>query len=413
MLRPFAPLLILFLLAACAPGHVHLGNPEVPYPPEREPTVGDILHLPTGYYVDQQTLFEQASRTQVIFVGETHDNPASHRLQLEILRELQRRNPGRVSLAMEMFSPPQQPILERWNAGELSEKEFLKEVDWFKNWRMNFALYRDLLTFCRDARIPVIALNAEKNFQRKVGMTPFSELSEEERLQLPEMADDPYQMAATKAFYSGHQMGQAAADGFQRVQNLWDETMAENLAEYLQSEAGQEHQVVVVAGGNHVRYGYGIPRRMFRRVPASYLLVGSREIEIPESKQHQQMNIQLPQFPMPPYHFVTFTRYEDLETPGVKLGVMIEEAEGGLEIKGVLPGSVAEKAGLQKGDLLTTLDGSIELRDPFDLIYELHQKSVGARIELRLKRGEEQLTLPVEFTEKEPPQHGMQQHGKK
>ncbi|HEY5672664.1 MAG TPA: ChaN family lipoprotein [Malonomonas sp.] len=407
----FALLAVLLLMTACQPGHQHLGNPELPYPPQREPQVGDILHLPTGSYVDKQVLLDQASRNQVVFVGETHDNPASHLLQLEILEALEARNPGKTALAMEMFTPAQQAVLDRWVAGELSEKEFLKEVDWFKNWKMDFALYQPLLEAARARRIPVIALNADKSLQRKVGRTPFAELSDEERAQLPEMVADPYQTAATKAFYSGHKMGDAAADGFQRVQTLWDETMAENLANYLQSAAGKDRQVVVVAGGNHVRYGYGIPRRLFRRIPVSYLIVGSREIEIPESRKQQLMNLTLPQFPMPAYQFLQYTRYEELPEKGVKLGIMIDAAENGILIKGVLPGSVAEEFGLQKGDLLTMLDGDTQLTEPFDLIYALQQKQTGAKIELTVERAAETLLVPIEFTPREPHAHGMK-HGK-
>ncbi len=186
---------------------------------------------------------------------------------------------------MEMFSPSQQPVLNRWVAGELSEKEFIKQVDWYSHWNMNFAFYRELLTFCRDNQIPVLALNSEKELKQKVGRTPFDQLTDEEKKQLPQMDhNDPYQQAMVKAVFSDHKMGQAMIDGFQRVQTLWDETMAENLANYLK-EQGKDHQVLVVAGGNHVRYGYGIPRRMFRRVPASYILIGSNEIDIPEDKK--------------------------------------------------------------------------------------------------------------------------------
>ena len=413
MLRHFFALLaLLFLMTACQTGHQHLGNPEQPYPPEREAQIGDILHLPTGIYVDKQVLFDQAARNQVIFVGETHDNPASHLLQLEILQALEQQNPGKVSLAMEMFSPPQQAVLDRWVAGELSEKDFLKQVDWFKNWKMDFALYQPLLETARNKQIPIVALNVDKTLQRKVGRTPFAELTEDERAQLPEMVSDPYQAAATEAFYSGHTMGGAAADGFHRVQTLWDESMAENLANYLMSDAGKDRQVVVIAGGNHVRFGYGIPRRMFRRVQASYLLVGSHEIEIPESRKMQQMDISLPQFPMPGYQFLQYTRYEELPKKGVKLGIMIDEAENGILVKEVMPGSVAEEFGIQKDDLLITLDGSIELTEPFDLIFELKQKQTGAKIELTLERDQKTLVVPIEFTEREPQQHGMK-HGKK
>lgn len=407
-------LLALLLMTACAgPGRNILGDPEAPYPPAREPQIGDILHLPTGVYVDQQELFDQVERVQAVYVGETHDNPASHRLQLDILRHMFSANPGKVALAMEMFTPEQQPVLDRWSAGELAEKAFLKEVGWFKNWRMNFALYRDLLVFCKDNHIPVLALNANKELQKKVGRVPFDQLSAEEQAQLPEMdLNDPYQRAMAKAVFSDHQMGESMLDGFLRVQTLWDETMAQNVASYLQS-VDKDHQLVVIAGGNHVRYGYGIPRRVFRRIPASYLLIGSHELRVAEGKEAVMMNVVKPNNPMPPYHFITYTEYELLEEEGVKLGILIDEAEQGILIKGVVPESVAEKSGIEKDDVLIKLN-DMDLEEPFDLIYELNQLKVGDKIELTLKRGETTLTLPATFTEAEPKHQSMgMKHGKK
>jgi len=414
LIRFLSLLSLLLILPACQAGNCQhlIGDPELPYPPDRDPQIGDILHLPTGYYVNQKVMLDQTGRVQAVFVGETHDNPASHRLEVEILQAMEDHNPGKVSLAMEMFTPAQQKVLDRWTAGELGEKEFLKEVDWFHTWKMNFAYYRPLLDLAKEKHIPIVGLNAKENLVAKVGHAPLSELSEEERSQLPEMISDPYQTEATKAFYGGHKMGQAAFDGFQRVQTLWDETMAANLADYLKSDAGQGRQVVVVAGGNHIRYGYGIPRRVFRRIPVSYLLIGSHEIEVPEDKQDQFMDVNMPQFPMPEYDFIKYTRYEELEKPGVKLGVMIDEDEGGIRIEGVIPGSVAERSGLQKDDLLTEMDG-LPLQELFDVIYELQQKSVGDKITLKVDRNGEILDIPVEFTEKEP-RHGMPlEHGKK
>ncbi|MCK4690682.1 MAG: ChaN family lipoprotein, partial [Desulfuromonadales bacterium] len=101
-------LILLLLMTGCQSETMLLGNPETPYPPVREPLVGDILHLPTGIYVTAAAMYDQASRAQVVYVGETHDNPASHRLQVNILQALAASNPGKVSLAMEMFTPDQQ-----------------------------------------------------------------------------------------------------------------------------------------------------------------------------------------------------------------------------------------------------------------------------------------------------------------
>ncbi|MBN1957102.1 MAG: ChaN family lipoprotein [Desulfuromonadales bacterium] len=391
-------LVVTMSLCGCQPTPQTIGNPERPYPPVKAPAVGDILHLPTGFYVSPAEMFDQAQRAQVIFVGETHDNPASHRLQEDILTALQNHNPGQVSLAMEMFTPSQQPVLDRWVAGRLAEKAFLKEVDWYRNWSMNFALYRPLLIFCRDHQIPILALNAEKELTQKVGRTDFRELSAAEQQKLPQMDHtDPYQTAMVKAFYAGHNMGQAMEDGFQRVQTLWDESMAQNLAEYLNKQE-KSHQVMVIAGGNHVRYGFGIPRRMFRRIPASYLLIGSEEIDIPEDKQDRLMDVKKPEFPMLPYHFMLFTAYEDLPDTGVKLGIILDRTEGGLIIKGVTPGSIAERNDLKTDDLLIRIDQQ-SLKEPFDLIYELQQKKPGDTLVLTLERGTQRMIKTIHVDE--------------
>lgn len=392
-------LIVIMILSACQPTKIYLGNPELPYPPDRKPVIGDILHLPTGIYVTQQEMLEQIVRVQVVFVGETHDNPASHRLQEEILKALQQHNPGHITLAMEMFSPAQQPLLDLWVAGKLTEKDFLKQVDWYQNWRMNFAFYRNLLNYCREYRIPILALNAAEDIKKKAGSITFDEFTEKDRQSLPQMDQtDPYHLATVKAFYAGHKMGQSMEDGFLRVQTLWDETMAENLANYLKQH-NRDRQVLVIAGGNHVRYGFGIPRRVFRRIPSSYQLVGSEELNIPEDKQDRLMEVYKPDYPMPPYHFMTFTAYEDLSQPGVKLGIMLDKTDGGLLIKGIIPGSVAELNGLLENDLLTQIDDQ-QLLEPFDLIYELQQKDIGDTVKLQLLRQGARLVKSIEFNER-------------
>ena len=398
MRRPTRAILPALVLAACT-ANGPLGDPELPYPLPHAPQVGEIAHLPTGTYVDRETLLEQATETRVVYVGETHDNPASHRLQLEILQHLQENDPGGTALAMEMFTPDQQPVLDRWIRGELSEREFLRQVGWFENWRMNFGYYRPLLDFAREHRIPLIGINAPKDLVAAVGRAPLEELPEETLEQLPALDfSDPYQRALVAAVVGAHDSGRAMQDGFWRVQTLWDESMAENLADYLRSPGGRGRQVVVVAGGNHVRFGFGIPRRLYRRLPISYLLVGSKEIEIPEDKRDRLMDVELPRFPMLPYHFVAFTRYEDLPQPGVKLGVRMQEAERCVVVAAVLPGSAAERAGLRKGDALCRLD-RVELNEPFDLSYELQQRTPDDEVVLAVERDGEALEIEVDFAD--------------
>jgi uncharacterized iron-regulated protein len=400
--RLFATPLCLFFLTACGTtGKAVMGDPQNPYPLRSPPQIGQIVHLPTGAIVSAEQLFAVAGDARIVYFGETHDNPASHRLQLQLLRALTERHPGRQALGMEMFSRSQQPALDRWVAGELTEKAFLRESRWFENWSMDFAYYRDLLNFARERRIPVIALNADKGLVGVIrGKSP-DQLSAEELARLPTLdLDDPYHRGLVAAIFGDHRHKGMHLDGFVRVQTLWDETMAESAVSYLESPSGKGMHLLVIAGGNHVSYGFGIPRRVFRRLPVSYLSIGGREIDIPPDKLDRLMNVTLPEFPMVPYDFMAFLAYEDTPKRGVRLGILTEPtpAGHGLVIKNVGAGSNAERAGLRQGDRLLVLDGEA-LTDHFDLIYGLMRKQPGSGGTLQINRQGKTFTIDVLFQE--------------
>ena len=399
---------LLALTGCSSAGKQLMGDPQNPYPLKSAPKVGDIVHLPTGTLVSLAQMQAAAGDAHVVYVGETHDNPASHRLELQVLQGLEERHPGKVALGMEMFNRSQQPALDRWVAGKLDEKAFLRESRWFDNWKMDFDYYRDLLVFARDRHIPVIGLNAEKSLVQAVTAKPLEELSAEQKAQLPEMDQtDPYQRGMVEAIFSGHSHGKMHIDGFLRAQTLWDETMAESAARYLSSPEGKDRHLLVVAGGNHISNGFGIPRRVFRRLPTSYQLIGGQEVEISAEKQSELMDVVLPEYPMVPYDFLNYIAYEVLPKTGVLLGIAYEPAPGGrgLEVKSVVPGSNAERAGLKQGDLLLVLDGEA-MTDAFDLSYAMKQKKLGDRSTLEIERQGKQLKLEVTFLKMDVHPHG-------
>lgn len=409
---PVAICLALLTLTACTMTSQPIGNPEAPYPPITQLAVGDIYHLPTGVKVSAEQMNAAITDARIIYVGETHDNPASHRLELQVLEAVAKRYPGQLSIGMEMFNPTQQDGLDRWVAGDLDEKSFLKAVDWFGNWKMDFAYYADILHFARDNRIPVIGLNATREMVKTVGRNSLEELDEETRARLPEFdLDDPYQKAMTTSIYREHGPGQSMLDGFLRIQTLWDETMAESIVAHMRSQQ-PNHRMVVMAGGNHVRYGFGIPRRVYRRMPTSYVLVGNRELIVPEAKQGKIMDVDLPHFPMVPYDYMVYTEYESLPGERVKLGVRFKEADGRIQVEAVVPGSAADKAGIEAGDFIEFLDEK-PINDSFDLVYEISKRQRDDEADMIIDRNGKPASLRVTFTPLPPmADHGQGVHKK-
>ncbi len=148
--------LFFWTLTACTMTQQPIGNPESPYP-DNDPAVGDIVHLPTGVKVTAEQMMAAVTDARIIYVGETHDNPASHRQELQVLKAAAERYPGQVSLGMEMFNAGHQEVLDKWVAGELSEKEFLKD----------FRLVQQLEDgFCLLLRHPALRTRSEDSCGR-------------------------------------------------------------------------------------------------------------------------------------------------------------------------------------------------------------------------------------------------------
>ena len=375
------------LLAGCA-GHSAAGRSgeEMPYPSAEKPKAGEIHHLPTGLTISLEGAMEMISGATLVCVGETHDNIHAHRVELDIIRELFRRFPGRVAIGMEMFRDPQQEVLDRWTGGELSELEFLKAVKWYDNWGFDFGYYREILAFAKENRIDVIALNPSKELQEEVSRGGLDNVSADRKAMLPDIGPaDPYQRASMKAVYGSHLPSEGMFESFFQVQMLWEETMAERVVDYLKSPRGSGKKMVTITGGWHVRYGFGLPKKVVRRMPMPYVIVLPEEIEIPEEKQDQIMDVDLPPLPLLPADFVWYVPYEGLEGKRVRMGVLLSEQEGRVVVRSVVDGSPAAKAGVRPGDVFVSFDGQ-PVEDMTDVFYRVRKKEEGDNASLVLDR---------------------------
>ena len=124
-------------------------------------------------------MHEMAKR-QVVLLGETHTIAEIHRWQLHVATIIRfiRKN---VAVGFEMFPRRVQPVLDEWVAGELSSQQFLEKVDWKNVWGYDPQLYLPLFHFCRQQRVPMLALNCNRPLVTRVGKDGWDAVPEEER----------------------------------------------------------------------------------------------------------------------------------------------------------------------------------------------------------------------------------------
>jgi uncharacterized iron-regulated protein len=109
-------------------------------------------------FIDFETLASRLAAADLVFVGEQHNDPATHRMELAILEGIARRRDS-VVLALEMWERDVQPLLDRYLAGSANEEELLRDG---RPWKNYAADYRPLVELARARNWPVIASNVPR-----------------------------------------------------------------------------------------------------------------------------------------------------------------------------------------------------------------------------------------------------------
>jgi uncharacterized iron-regulated protein len=206
----------------------------------------------------------------VVCVGEKHDEASHHQVQAEALLALDA-FPG-LSLGLEMVAAEDQPALDAFQSGAMSEADFA--VWWSKNWGYPYAIYKPIFDAARSRAIPIHGLNAPAALVKAVAKVGLAGLPAADRARLPasvaESADARYR-AYVKESLTGH--GPVPDDRLARMTQamaVWNETMGENAARLT---AGGK-RVLVVAGQGHCLYGAGVPESARRRgAPSAQVLL--------------------------------------------------------------------------------------------------------------------------------------------
>ncbi|MCW8908573.1 MAG: ChaN family lipoprotein [Sedimenticola sp.] len=369
------------LRSQAVPGNAHAvsDQAEVGAVPEADAAV--VLNLKQTLDIDR--LIPILTHQRVVFIGETHDNFAHHRAQLELIRSLHRAGAD-LAIGMEMFQQPFQSYLDDFVSGTITEGDMLRGTEWYQRWVYDYRHYRPILQFAREQGIPVIALNVPRELTGAISEKGLEALDPQQRSQLPaefDFSDRDYS-ARLRTVFDQHAGGSGRSfERFEQVQLAWDEGMAETAADYLADNPGK--QLVVLAGSGHLMHGSGIPNRVKRRQSVSSAIV------LPGGDLRLQPGIA---------DYVVFPKQEKLP-PAALIGIYMEESEEGVRVSRLAENGAAAEAGIKPDDIILDFDGN-PIRSTIDLRIGLLDRQPGEKVSMTVLRrgllfGEERVEMDV------------------
>jgi len=342
--------------------------------------------------IEPAELIHRLAERRVVLLGEAHDSAEHHRWQLQVISGLHGQWPA-LALGFEAFPRRVQGALDRWVAGELSEAEFLAAADWRNVWGMDPQLYLPMFHFARMNRVPMIALNVEKETTRAVREKGFDAVDAAKREGLTRPAAPtqayldflfPIFLEHEKEKVKDQKPNQQHPEFLRFVdsQTTWDRAMAQAIAETLAKKKGTV--VVGIMGRYHAR-PYAVPHQLadLGVRETAVLLPWDRDArcdELVAGLADAVFGVSAP---------ASAARRQ-------RLGVRLEPAEGGVKITEVDKASIAEAAGLRAGDVVLEIAGQAAKRAG-DVAEAVQRQAPGTWLPLRVKRGAETLDLVAKF----------------
>lgn len=211
------------------------------------PQLGVIEDLRSGQRLTPDELLSRLAGASQVLVGEKHDNPDHHALQLWLLRGLAGER-AQGSLLLEMLNPDQQgkveAVQQRLRQGERLEN-LPRQLGWQKNW--SWSLYGPLVGYALQQPFPLLAANLDRDeimaiYRRKPALSGRASTTETVQKAL---LDD------IRASHCGL-LPEAQLPAMLAVQQQRDRRMAERLL-------AAPTPALLFAGGFHVRKDLGIP----------------------------------------------------------------------------------------------------------------------------------------------------------
>lgn len=186
-----------------------------------------LLFNKSGKDIKYEKMLKEAVDADIVLFGESHDNPISHWLQLELTKDLYDLKKDKLVLGAEMFESDNQVIMDEYLDSLISTTNFESNARLWPNYKTD---YKPLVEFAKKNKLKFIASNVPRRYASLVnskGFEGLDELSDEAKAFLPPL---PIKYDADlncyKSMMEMEGMGSHVTPNFPKAQAIKDATMA-------------------------------------------------------------------------------------------------------------------------------------------------------------------------------------------
>ncbi|MGA1058107.1 MAG: ChaN family lipoprotein [Phycisphaerales bacterium] len=235
-----------------------------------------------GRVVTWADLMDAAARSDVVILGEQHDDAVGHAVELAVVSDVLASFPGS-ALSLEMLERHEQDEVDAYLAGELELAAFVEATgseNWSGKQRWEDS-YGRLVEAAKRTGSRVIAANAPRSYVRLAGREGYDALRSlppEERalFDLPDALDDGAYRARLVELMTearGEPPTDEQVERALRPQMVWDATMARSIAKALDARPNGAAKVVHVIGRFHSDFDGGTVLELSKAAPFARILV--------------------------------------------------------------------------------------------------------------------------------------------
>lgn len=248
--------LVLLLLAGCAitqPNQTEQWQSQL-Y--SDHALVGMIWDSQRDEFIAADDLFARIEEASYLLLGEKHDNPDHHALQLRSLDHVLQA--GKVSsVSFEMMNSDQQTLLQDLPSLRRMDPEQINEYLEWDNDGWDWDYYGPLIARALQADVPINAANISNEEMMEVYGAPTP-------AEIEGVLDEPTMVALEKDIDESHcgMLPESQFPAMVRVQQARDFAMASSLASSVEGQLQ-----VLIAGNYHIRRDLGVPNYLLNRQP--------------------------------------------------------------------------------------------------------------------------------------------------